>query len=124
MKTKAKYFVGLIAILALCFAYFHRPHMLRGFTSFESDKRRVFHKSTYAISYQEAKEPAEDRLSQHVRIRWDLWCIAMAAKISEPKKKDGFTYYIFDATDRTDTRCIYVFSPEGELVEVSFQPLA
>ena len=59
-----------------------------------------------------------------MRIRWDLWCVAMSADITGPTMKDGVIFFVVDATDRSDVRCIYVFDDRGKLIEVAFQPMA
>jgi hypothetical protein len=124
MKRACKYFVTFVAVVALSWGYVHREPVFYHFSSFDSPKKMRFHESAYAKSYREAKEPAESRFWHRARISWDLWCVAMRAEVAHPKEKDGIVFYVVDATDRTDTRCIYVFSSEGELLEISFEPLA
>ena len=123
MKHKVKYLAICSISAALCLAYF-RPALLSRFTSFESDKSKSFHESIYAQTYRDADKSVEGSARLLAKIRWDLWCIAMSGKISEPKTKDGLIFYVFDASDRTDTRYIYVFSAEGALIEIAFEPLA
>lgn len=124
MKKAYKYLVACTVIVAISWSYAHREPVFYHLSSFDSPKKKRFHESAYAKIYHEAKEPFESRFWIRARISWDLWCVAMGAEVARPRMKDGLIFYVVDATDRTDTRCIYVFSPEGELLEVSFEPLA
>ena len=124
MKKARKYLVGLVALAALSWCYLHREPVLYHLSSFDTSKKKRYRESTHAKNYGAAQESSESQPWLRAKIRWDLWCIAMSADITGPKKKDGLIFFVVDATDRTDTRCIYVFTSAGELIEVTFQPLA
>ncbi len=124
MKNRLRFLVGPVLAVALVLAYTHRQSALSGFTSFGSTKKKRFHDSTYAKDYNSALDSSEQHSWLRAKIAWDLWCIQMSADVNGPKKKDGRIFFIIDATDRTDTRCIYVFDADGQLLEVAFQPLA
>ncbi len=124
MKAARKYLVGVVALAALSWCYLHRKPVLYHLTSFDTAKKMRYHESAHAKDYRGAQESSESQFWLRSRIRWDLWCIAMSADITGPRKKDGLIYFVVDATERSDTRCIYVFSSGGELIEVAFQPMA
>jgi hypothetical protein len=113
------------ALVAVVWGYGHRKTACYRFSSFAGEKVTQFQKSRYAKEYPEAKEaPEADRFQYRLRIRWDLWCAAMSADIQPPKEKDGRIFFRVDATDRSDTECIYVFDHDGALLEIAWVPLA
>jgi hypothetical protein len=125
MKRLIKISAAVLLLAGLTWGYFHRERACVYLSSFASEKKIRYHDAKYARSYREAKEaPEKDQPSLRSKIRWDLWCIAMRAEIKGPKEKDGMLFYRVDATDRTDTECIYVFSADGTLIEVAWVPLA
>jgi hypothetical protein len=125
MKRVFKILAGILVIAAFAWGYIYREPVSYHFSSFAGDKVMRLHKSKYATGYHEAKtSPESDRFRYRMRIRWDLWCIAMNAEIQTPKEKDGVLFYRVDATDRTDTECIYIFGSDGSLLEIAWVPLA
>ena len=125
MKRAFKVLTAILLVAAFAWGYVHRERVCYRFSSFSSEKVTRIHKSKYANGYHEAKTaPERDRLHYRLAMHWDLWCIAMSAEIQEPKEKDGLLFYRVDATDRTDTECIYVFANDGSLLEIAWVPKA
>jgi hypothetical protein len=125
MKRLLKSLGVILVLVAAVWGYIHRKPVFYHLSSFASVKTTRLSKATYAKGYSEAKDaPGSDRLLFRAKMHWDLWCVAMSAEIQKPKEKDGMVFYRVIATDRTDTECIYVFAPDGRLLEIAFLPLA
>ncbi len=124
MKTWLRTIVGVAAAAALIFAYTHRESVVSGLSSLRSSKKTRLHASAHAKDFNAALDSSDWHPWLRAKISWDLWCIQMSADISSPKKKDGYIFFVVDATDRTDVRFVYVFDSEGRLVEIASVPLA
>jgi hypothetical protein len=123
MKRPLRYvFVGLV-IIASVWGYSERSTFLHRFSRIDGAKR--LGSSAYAKNYRSAVECAVcDTSKERRKIRWDLWCIGMAANIDSPSKMGDRLFLRVRAGDRTDAEFIYVFDASGEVVEVARIPLA
>ena len=125
MKRFLKIALAVLLFVGLIWAYVHRDRVFAQFSSLHDERMRRLEESSCAQPYFSAvKSPTRDRLRLRAKIRWDLWRIAMSAKITGPTEKIGLLFYRVDATDRSDTEYIYVFAADGTLLAILWEPMA
>ena len=120
----------IMSLLGLLYVLSWWPHpdrheVLGRFTSIEGPAFREFQETKYARHYRSATVRSPRlMLRQRARMFWDRWCQGFTANVEGPFEKDGLLYFLVEARHIFDLMAVYVFTPQGELVEVTWVPLA
>jgi hypothetical protein len=119
--------VGLLGFLYLL-SWWPHPDRLGAFsqfTSFDGPAFRRFHETRYARDYRTATTRSSKwMLPQRGRMFWDRWCYGFTASVEGPFEKEGLLYFRVEARHIYDFMAVYVFSLQGDLVEVTWVLLA